>query len=240
MVDGNTPNVRVGVRTRSLSESRLQYIRQLGAIDIFGDHADTDEEPNDFNDRDGSETLAVSRDEILTVTELEAARKRCEDNGLTLTGNQSLLYSLYCDVMFGRDGKERALDEITQLIRNLGRASVPILGYQWNPRGVVPMRTTPVETRGGALGTAFDIAELEDPHAPAPELDREYTEAEFWDNYREFLERVIPVAEKAGVELALHPVDPPVIESLGGIPRLFRNVKNFERAMDLVPSNNTG
>jgi mannonate dehydratase len=236
----DAPSVRVGVRTRSLSESRLQYIRQLGATDLFIDHADTDEEPDDFNDHDGSETLVVGRDEIPTVREIKAARERCEEWGLTLTGVQSLPYSLYGDVMFGRDGAEQALDQITRLIRNLGEASVPILGYQWNPRGVVPMRTAQVETRGGALGTAFDSDDLEDPHALAPDLDRKYTEAEFWDNYQEFLERVIPVAEKAGVELALHPVDPPVIESLGGIPRLFRNVENFERAMDLVPSANHG
>ncbi len=51
---------------------------------------------------------------------------------------------------------------------------------------------------------------------------------------------MIPVAEAAGVDLALHPVDPPVLESLGGIPRLFRNVENFEKSMDLVPSDNHG
>lgn len=71
-------------------------------------------------------------------------------------------------------------------------------------------------------------------------LDRAYTEAEFWENYEYFLTNVLPVAEEAGVRLALHPVDPPVIKSLGGIPRLFRNVENFERAMELVPSENHG
>ncbi len=44
--------IRVGVRTRSLSEQRLQYIRQLGATDVFIDHADVEEQPDEFNDRD--------------------------------------------------------------------------------------------------------------------------------------------------------------------------------------------
>jgi mannonate dehydratase len=233
-------DVRVGVRTRSLAEPRLQYIRQLGATDIFVDHADTEEEPDDFNDSDGSETLPVGRDVIPSMAELEAARDRVESEGLTLTGIQSLPYSLYGDIMFDRDGADEALDQITTLIRNLGEADIPILGYQWNPRGVVPMRTTPVELRGEAEGTAFDLDEIDDPHELAPGLDREYTEAEFWDNYQRFLETVLPVAEEAGVDLALHPVDPPVLESLGGIPRLFRDVENFERAMELVPSDNHG
>ncbi|UHQ98490.1 mannonate dehydratase (plasmid) [Natrinema zhouii] len=232
--------VRVGVRTRSLSKRRLRYVRQLGATDIFVDHADTEEEPDEFNDRDGSETIAVGPDQIPSVSELTAARDRIEDADLSFTGIQSLPYSMYGDIMFGRDGADEALDQITTLIRNLGRAGVPVLGYQWNPRSVVPMRTSPVETRGGAEATAFDYDELDDPDELAPGLDRAYTEEEFWENYQHFLETVLPVAEEASVDLALHPVDPPVLESLGGIPRLFRNVENFEKGMDLVPSDNHG
>ena len=232
--------IRVGVRTRTLSPERLRFVRQLGATDIFVDHADIEEEPDEFNDREGTNTLAVGRDMIPSVEELEAAQERVESHGLTLRGIQSLPYSLYGDIMFGREGEEEALSQITTLIRNLGEAGVPILGYQWNPRGVVPMRTAPVRTRGEAEGTAFDFDEVEDPDALAPGIDRAYTEEEFWENYERFVEHIVPVAEEAGVRLALHPVDPPVIESLKGIPRLFRNVENFEKAMELVPSNNHG
>ena len=230
----------IGVRTRSLADERLRYIRQLGARDIFVDHADADEEPDDFVGQEHSDFIAVGPDSIPSVAELEAARERIEDAGLRFTGIQSLPYSLYGDIMFDRDGKEEALDQITTLVRNLGEAGVPILGYQWNPRGVVPMRTSPQPLRGEAEGTGFDLDEVDDPDELAPGLDRAYTEEEFWENYREFLETVLPVAEDAGVDLALHPVDPPVLESLGGIPRLFRNVENFEKAMELVPSDNHG
>ncbi|MFB6102092.1 MAG: mannonate dehydratase [Haloplanus sp.] len=236
----NNDAISVGVRTRSLSDARLRYVRQLGVTDIFVDHADTDEEPDEFNDRDDGGTIAVGPGQIPTVEELVAARDRIEEANLSFTGIHSLPYSMYGDIMFDRDGAEAALDQITRLIENLGRADIPVLGYQWNPRSVVPMRTSPVEIRGGAEATAFDYDELDEPDALAPGLDRAYTEAEFWDNYRYFLETVLPVAEDAGVELALHPVDPPVLESLGGIPRLFRNVENFEKAMDLVPSDNHG
>ena len=232
--------VRVGVRTRTLSEERLQYVRQLGATDVFVDHADIEEEPDEFNDREGTDTLAVGRDMIPSVGELEAAQERVEAQGLTLRGIQSLPYSLYGDIMFGREGEEEARSQITTLVENLGEAGIPILGYQWNPRGVVPMRTTPVELRGSAEGTAFDFDEVEDPDALAPGIDRAYTEEEFWENYEGFVETVVPVAEEADVRLALHPVDPPVIESLKGIPRLFRNVENFERAMEIVPSDHHG
>ncbi|WP_411965849.1 mannonate dehydratase [Haloferax sp. YSMS24] len=233
-------DIRVGVRTRTLSDSRLRYIRQLGATDIFVDHADTEEEPDEFNDRDGADTIAVGRNSIPSTQSLIAAREQIESHDLTFTGIQSLPYSLYGDIMFGREGKEEALEQIITLIRNLGEADIPILGYQWNPRGVVPMRTTPAKLRGGAEGTAFDLDEIDDPNALAPGLERPYDEEEFWKNYEAFLQEVVPVAEEAGVRMALHPVDPPVLESMGGIPRLFRNIENFERAMDYMPSENHG
>jgi mannonate dehydratase len=33
---------------------------------------------------------------------------------------------------------------------------------------------------------------------------------ELWENYEYFLKQVVPVAEEAGVNLALHPDDPPM------------------------------
>jgi mannonate dehydratase len=142
--------------------------------------------------------------------------------------------------MLGKDGQEEQLETITELVRNLGEAEIPILGYQWNPRGVVPMRTSAASLRGGARGRAFDVEDIEDPYESVDELDREYTEEELWANYERFLETVLPVAEDAGVTMALHPADPPTVEQLGGVPRLFRSVEAFERAMDIVPSSNHG
>ena len=48
------------------------------------------------------------------------------------------------------------------------------------------------------------------------------------------MEAVLPVAEEAGVKIALHPDDPPVA-ALGGIARVFYQPENFKRALDAVP-----
>ena len=42
-----------------------------------------------------------------------------------------------------------------------------------------------------------------------------------WDNYRVFLDAVLPVAEEVGVRLALHPDDPPTDIPLGGVARIL-------------------
>ncbi|MFC5134674.1 MULTISPECIES: mannonate dehydratase [Haloferacaceae] len=237
-----SPQITVGFRTRSISDERLRFIRQVGATDVYLDHSSLDEEPDEFIDNTGeNDTLVIDEDVIPSAEELIEAKERVEAHGLRLAGVHSLPHSIYGPIMLGTERADERIELIAQLIRNIGEAGIPILGYQWNPRGLVPMRTRPDRPiRGGAEATEFDLTDLEDPFEVAETVDREYSEAEFWENYERFVEAVVPVAEEADVRLALHPVDPPGIEQLGGIPRLFRNVENFERAMDIVPSYHHG
>jgi mannonate dehydratase len=105
-------------------------------------------------------------------------------------------------------------------------------------------RTTP--GRGGALVTAFDLELVDAGQAlvhgvrehPLAE-GRTFTAAEMWDNYVYFMKAVLPVAEEAGVKLALHPDDPP-LPMLGNIARLFYHFEGFKRAMEEIPSPNSG
>ncbi|QIO25169.1 TIM barrel protein (plasmid) [Haloarcula sp. JP-L23] len=233
--------MRSGLRTRTLSDERLRFCRQIGVEDIFLDHRDPRGDVFEDEGSNDSETITIDEGVVPSVSELVQARRRAEDVGLRLMGIQSLSYNVYGKIMLGKDGQEAQLETIKNLIRNVGQADIPILGYQWNPRGVVPMRTSQtVRLRGDARGRGFDIEDISDPYEQAPGVEREYEEAELWDNYERFLEEVLPVAEEAGVEMALHPADPPTVEQLGGIPRLFRNFEAFQRAMDLVPSDNHG
>jgi mannonate dehydratase len=236
------PSIRVGVRTGSVSESRLRFIRQLGVTDVFIDHSSTDEEPGEFLDRTSDDDrLLIDEGVVPSTEELLEVGERVESAGLRLSGVHSLPYSLYGPIMFGTDVAGDRIEVVKRLLRNLGEAGIPILGYQWNPRGLVPMRTrSDRPIRGEAKATEFDLDAVDAPFERVDTIEREYTEEEFWENYERFVEEVVPVAEEAGVRMALHPVDPPEIEQLGGIPRLFRNVEAFERAMDIVPSHYHG
>jgi len=55
-----------------------------------------------------------------------------------------------------------------------------------------------------------------------------------WDNLAYFLERVVPVAEQAGVLLAIHPDDPPW--PIFGLPRVITDARALERLVALVDS----
>ncbi len=61
------------------------------------------------------------------------------------------------------------------------------------------------------------------------------TAEQIWKRYSEFLHEILPVAEEAGVKLALHPDDPPLPE-LRNTARLVYHPDHFQRVLDLSPS----
>ncbi|MGI8779792.1 MAG: mannonate dehydratase, partial [Solirubrobacteraceae bacterium] len=83
----------------------------------------------------------------------------------------------------------------------------------------------------GRCATTLRLAASEARTVEAMEID----EDAMWANLAYFLDALAPVAEEAGVRLALHPDDPPVAE-LGGIARILRDVDALERALALADS----
>lgn len=239
-----TERIRVGFRSRWLNDDRLRYMSQLGVEDVFVDVISPGYEADAYPDRATTEAtrhIELSPDSIPSVDRLHEIRTLLDKFGLRFAGIHSLHFGMYDDIMFGREGRTRQIEAITTLLERLGVAEIDTLGYQWNPRGVVPMRTEmDAEVRGGAKATRWNEADLGPMETPPGELEQTYTEAECWENYEWFLDEVLPVAEAAGVRMALHPADPPVYEELGGVPRLFRDVESFERALAAVPSDAHG
>ena len=162
-------------------------------------------------------------------------RTRCEAYGLRLESIENVPNHFYQEAMLGLPGRDEQIANYQTTIRHMGEAGIPILGYHWMPNGV--WRTSRHTLgRGGARVTSFDLT----PAARAPLSDgREFSEDEMWGNYEHFMHAVLPVAEQAGVKLALHPDDPPV-ESLGGVARIMRSFDGFKRALEVAESPNHG
>ena len=58
------------------------------------------------------------------------------------------------------------------------------------------------------------------------------------ENFKYFLQEIIPVAEESGVKLAVHPDDPPF--PLLGLPRIVSTNEDLEWLVNVVPSINNG
>jgi len=132
----------------------------------------------------------------------------------------------------GLPGGDEQIETVCELLRNMGALGIPVWCYEWMPVFNWLRTTTTMRTRGGALTSGYDHAAMKDaPLTPYGLV----TEEQLWAQLKRFLERVVPVAEKAGVKLAMHPDDPP-LSPIRGLARIMRSVENFQRLLDLVPS----
>ena len=135
-------------------------------------------------------------------------------------------------IKLGLPGRDEQIDAVCDLIRNLGSLGIGVWCYEWMPVFNWMRTSTTTPSRGGALATSFDLELLRD--APLTEYGT-VTEEQLWANLEYFLKAVVPVAEKAGVKLAMHPDDPP-LSGIRGLGRIMRSVDNYQRLIDLYPS----
>lgn len=139
-------------------------------------------------------------------------------------------------IKFGNPGREEDVEKYCMMLENMGRLGIKLLCYNFMA-GIGWFRTkTDIAERGGALVSGFSaLAAMEQGLTDFGEL----TEEKLWENYKWFLNKVLPVAEKNGVKLALHPDDPP-ISPLRGIARIFTSAAQFRKALALSNSPSHG
>ena len=183
---------------------------------------------------------------------LGTLKAQIEDAGLRFAVVESI--PVHEDIKLGRAGRDRLIDRYSASIASMGELSIPVLCYNFMPvfdwtRTDLAMRLPDGSTalayddralaaidlsRGtGELpgwATAYQPTELQALLAAYRDVEAE----RLWDNLAYFLERVVPVAEQAGVRLAIHPDDPPW--PIFGLPRIITNSRALERLVKLVDS----
>jgi mannonate dehydratase len=171
----------------------------------------------------------VTRDRYLdTLTKIKAAY---DASGLTIAGVESHPVAAE-KIKLGLHGRDEEIANYCAVIEALGKLGIPMCCYNFMA-GIGWYRTkVDVPERGGALTSEFDNKFAEEQGLT--EWGR-ISEEKIWENMTYFLERIIPVAEKAGVKMALHPDDPP-LSPLRGIGRILTSAEAFRRVLRIVPS----
>lgn len=134
-------------------------------------------------------------------------------------------------IKLGLPGRDEELENYLAAIRALGDLDVRLLCYNWMA-GLGWYRTrVDVPERGGAL-----VSEFSQEAARAQGLTEwaEVDEERVWASLEWFLRAALPVAEEAGVRMALHPDDPPV-SPLRGIGRILTSADAFRRVLAMDP-----
>ena len=148
---------------------------------------------------------------------------------LMIGGNQNIIY--------GREGRDKEIKDIQDSIIAAGAAGLPVIEYNFYAHRLMEGYYE-VKGRGSSGITAFDYERGKnlptDPKTGSPQ-----TAGMLWENLAYFLKAVIPVAEKAGVRLALHPNDPPVPVSHGHA-QIIATFNDWKKLIDLVDSPSNG
>ncbi len=176
-----------------------------------------------------------------TTDVLRADKQRLESYGLHIT---AYLINVADSIVRGADGRDIAIENIKRSIVAAGRAGIPVVEYNFYVHRLTEGYYEYIdEARGGAGYTAFDYHREVDGVAikDLPPLDGTplFSYDELWANYEYFLRQVVPVAEEAGVRLAVHPNDPPAVISRGN-PQIMGSVADWKRMVETVDSPSNG
>jgi mannonate dehydratase len=183
---------------------------------------------------------------------LAALKAEVEAAGLELAVIESV--GVHENIKLGWPTRERLIANYCATVRTMGELGIPVLCYNFMPVFDWMRTDLAMPLDDGSTTLAYDdaaLAAIDISHGTgdlpgwataysANQLRdlllayRDVGPEHLWENLRYFLERVVPVAEEAGVRLALHPDDPPW--PIFSLPRIITDPAALERAVALVDS----
>ncbi len=178
----------------------------------------------------------------------------CEAQGLEMEVIESV--PVHEDIKLGRPTRDRYIANYAQTIRNLGKAGVKCICYNFMP--VFDwLRTnlhTPAEDGSNSLSYCHEELMRLDPKAlHLPGWDESYTPEELnalldaysrmshetlFDNLVYFLNGIMPACDEAGINMAIHPDDPPW--DMFGLPRIITGMDSYRKLFATVPNPHNG
>jgi mannonate dehydratase len=246
---GHFMKLGLGLFRSMLTQENFRFARQVGATHLVVHLVDYFKDSSSLSTGTGEDVWGVTQNQgkLWTYEELRDLRAAVNAEGLTLEAIENFDPSHWYDILLDGPRKAEQMDNLKTIIRNMGRAGIPIMGYHFSLAGVWG-RVEEEFARGGARSVGFvgDRVSSEspipngtvwnmvyDPDAPAGTIGPVSAE-EMWQRLTYFLTELAPVAQEAGVRLAAHPDDPP-LPTLRGTPRLIHQPRLFQKLIDIVP-----
>src|SRR5580658_7291402 len=216
----------LGLYRHQLDREHFQFAKQCGCSHLVVHLVDYFRSSHSNRPGDqpvGDDTgwgLAGDPEKIWTYEELAALKKEINLAGLELEAIENFDPAHWHDVLLDGPKKKQQLENVKTIIRRLGKAGIPIMGYNFSIAGVCG-RTRAPYARGGAESVGMEgpldapmpkgmvwnmVYDAEAPEGFVPGVSHE----ELWRRFGDFLREITPVAAESGVRLAAHPDDPPM------------------------------
>ncbi|MBV7331130.1 mannonate dehydratase [Chloroflexi bacterium TSY] len=244
----------LGLYRQMLTPDNFRFARQAGATHIVAHLTDYFKDAESLSTASGGDVWGITQnqDRLWSYEELRDLRMTVEAEGLQLAALENFDPSHWYDILLDGPQKAWQTENLKTIIRNMGRAGIPCMGYYFSVAGVWGR----VSTRGarGQAETVGFVAEqapshepiphgevwnmIYDPEAPPGTIDPVSSE-QIWQRLNDFLTELVPIAEEAGVRLAAHPDDPP-LPVVRNTARLVYQRSGYQRLLDLVSSSSNG
>jgi len=140
-------------------------------------------------------------------------------------------------IRLGLDGRDEQIEQVITQLEAMGNLGVTVLCYNWMAVSSWARTSVAIPNRGGALVTGFSLAEA----SALPDLvpPGSVTAEQLWEALEYFLAAVLPVAERAGVRMGMHPDDPP-LPVVRQMPRIMNSFDNYRRLLAISDSASNG
>lgn len=246
----------LGLYSHMLTREYYEFAAQAGCthivahlVDYFRGGVANPANNQPTGGKDSPWGLAGDPEQLWTLQELRTLKADLEAAGLRLEAIENLDPAHWHDILLDGPKRFAHIENVKTIIRRMGEAGIPILGYNFSLAGVCGRIRGPF-ARGGAVSVGLDGPVetpipngmiwnmIYDQHAPAGTLPS-ISHEELWSRLQRFLDDVLPVAEEAGITLAAHPDDPP-LPMMRQQPRLVYQPHLYQRLIDMNPSRRNG
>src|SRR6218665_2364849 len=243
--------VGIGLYRHMLNEDHFNFAKQCGCshavvhlVDYFNQGHQPDKADQPIGDGRGWGYAGNSK-KMWETDELLRLKKQINRAGLEWEAIENFDPADWHDILLDGPAKKRQTEEIKRLIRNVGKAGIPIIGYNFSIAGVCS-RITGHFARGHALSVGMNGTDerpvpngmawnmIYNPKAPPGTIEN-FSHETLWERLENFLNEIIPVAEEAGVVMAAHPDDPPV-PVVRNTPRLVYQPEMYRRLLNISSS----
>ncbi len=244
-----------GLYKHMLNEEHYRFAKQCGAthliihlVDYFG-HSKNKENANQPIGKNNGWGKAGDG-KLWSLEALLKIKKEINHHGLELEGIENFDPAIWYDILLDGPKKEEQIELVKEQIRIVGQAGIPVFGYNFSLAGVAS-RTVGPYARAGAIsvGMEGEVDEMPIPNGMVwnmvyddnakegfiPKISHE----ELWNRLQYFLDAIIPIAEKAGVQMAAHPDDPPM-QYVRNTPRLVYQPDMYQRLLKMNSSKSNG
>lgn len=192
--------------------------------------------------------------EVWPKEKIARLKELCDAENLGMEVIESV--PVHEDIKLGRPTRDRYIENYAKTIENLGKYGVKCVCYNFMP--VFDWLRTDLRLAAADGSTSLcyrrkSLDSLDPRNLHLPGWDESYTPDELnalldayngmsheqlLDNLAYFLRGIMPACDKAGIDMAIHPDDPPW--DVFGLPRIITGEEGYDRLIAAVPNKHNG